>query len=214
MHWWFMDRQDIQCPSCGATHEINNPGIITVVCEYCGNAVYWDEKKIKDAGKQSVLPEGFTRLYRGATGRLQNRSFTVMGRIRYSFGSGFWDEWFLEFADGTIGWLTEDNHELALQTRTAPKQIPPFESLHPRKKINVKKRVFVVQEEGQAECIGDERNLPIEAQTGEVYKFADASSQDGQFTLGIEYDQQPPTVFIGRWLTYTDMVLDDEGLEW
>lgn len=84
----------------------------------------------------------------------------------------------------------------------------------PRKKLNIKKRVFVVQEVGEAECIGVEGDLPIEAQTGEVYKFADASSQDGQFTLGIEYDQKPPTVFIGRWLKYTDLVLDDEGLEW
>jgi hypothetical protein len=68
--------------------------------------------------------EGFTRLFRGATGRLEKRPFVVMGRVRYSFGSGFWDEWFLEFGDGTIGWLTEDNHELALQTRTTSKKIP------------------------------------------------------------------------------------------
>ena len=57
----------IKCPSCGAEHDVSNPGIITIVCEYCGTAIYWDEKKIKDAGKQSILPEGFSRLYRGAT---------------------------------------------------------------------------------------------------------------------------------------------------
>ena len=54
-----MEPQSIACPSCGATHTIYNPGVITVVCEYCGNAVYWDAEKIKDAGKQAILPEGF-----------------------------------------------------------------------------------------------------------------------------------------------------------
>ena len=100
---------------------MNNPGIVTIVCEYCGNAVYWDADKVKDAGKQAILPEGFSRLYRGATGRLKSRSFFVTGRVRYSFGHGFWDEWFLEFSDGAIGWLTEDNQQIRQQiTITSP----------------------------------------------------------------------------------------------
>ena len=55
----------------------------------------------------------------------------------------FEDEWFLEFSDGTIGWLTEDNHELALQTRTTSKKIPPLEALTPGKKYTVRKIDFI-----------------------------------------------------------------------
>ena len=106
---------EFTCPSCGAPHTIRNPGVVKAVCEYCGNAVIWDEQRIRDAGKQATLPEGFTRLYRGATGRLLGKRFEVLGRVRYGFGGGFWDEWFLTLADGRTGWLTEDNHELALQ---------------------------------------------------------------------------------------------------
>ena len=87
-----MYAQEIQCPSCGAGRTIRNPGVITIVCEYCGNAVYWDQEKIANAGKQSILPEGFSRLFRGATGSLLNKRFCVLGRVRYSFGRGFWDE--------------------------------------------------------------------------------------------------------------------------
>ncbi len=154
-----MNPQPIQCPSCGATHDVLNPGVVTVVCEYCGNAVYWDTEKIEDAGRQSILPEGFTRLYRGAAGRLAKRRFTVMGRVRYSFGKGFWDEWFLSFDDDTIGWLTEDNHELALQNRTALKQAPALASLKPGRKFKAQGIDFVVQEVGQAECIRGRRRF-------------------------------------------------------
>ena len=210
-----MKAEAISCPSCGATHDVRNPGVITVVCEYCGNAVYWDKEKVRSAGKQSILPEGFSRLYRGATGSLNQRRFCVMGRVRYSFGKGFWDEWFLEFADGSIGWLTEDNHDLALQTRTSPGRIPPFTSLRPGKTITIRKdATVVVREVGQAECIGVEGDLPIEVGTGETYSFADAGTPDGQFVFGIEYDADPPTVFIGKWLKYGELTLDDEGLEW
>jgi hypothetical protein len=209
-----MPPKTIHCPSCGAGHDITNPGVITIVCEYCGNAVYWDEEKIKDAGKQSILPEGFTSLYRGATGRLEGKRFRVMGRVRYSFGKGFWDEWFLEYDDGSIGWLTEDNHELAIQTRTALQKIPPIEAIMPGQAITFMKQKFVFQEKGQAECIGVEGDLPIEVQSGETYAFADASSPDGRYTLGIEYDADPPTVFVGRWLTFMDLKLDDEAQDW
>lgn len=209
-----MKSQAIRCPSCGATHDILNPGVVTVVCEYCGNAVYWDKDKLRDAGRQSILPEGFTRLFRGAAGRLDKRRFTVMGRVRYSFGKGFWDEWFLSFDDGTIGWLTEDNHELALQKRSKIKKPPAPDALQPGQRFKARGIDFVVQEVGLAECIGVEGDLPIAVQTGETYRFVDASSPDGRHTLGIEYDAEPPTVFVGRWLTYANLTLEDEGLDW
>ena len=209
-----MAAQTVSCPSCGAEHRIFNPGVVTIVCDYCGNAVYWDASKLKDIGRQSILPEGFSRLFRGATGSFHQKRFIVMGRVRYSFGKGFWDEWFLEFADGAIGWLTEDNHEFAFQKRIQGKPVPPIEVMFPGKAFKASKIDFVVEEVGAAECLGMEGDLPIVARTGETYRFADASSPDGLYAFGVEYDQQPPTVFIGRWLKYAELTLDDEGLEW
>ena len=209
-----MKSAKIKCPSCGAEHDVSNPGIVTIVCEYCGTAVYWDEEKIKDAGKQSILPEGFSRLYRGATGRLYKKRFLVLGRARYSFGRGFWDEWFLEFDNGTIGWLSEDNHEFSLEKRAASKKLPGFSKLSPGQRFTARKMQFVIEEVGRAECLGVEGDLPKFVQSGEKYAFADASTPDGQYTLTIEYDEKPPTIFFGRWVKHSALTLDDEGLDW
>ena len=170
-----MKPTQIACPSCGAGHDIYNPGVVTIVCGYCGTAVYWDEEKVKDAGKQAILPEGFSRLYRGATGKLFQKRFIVLGRVRYSFGKGFWDEWSLEFNDGTLGWLSEDNHEFALEKEGSGKKIPAFSSLHPGYQLSVRNMEFIVEEVGHAECLGVEGDLPIVIQSGEKYAFADAS---------------------------------------
>jgi len=209
-----MKPAQIKCPSCGAEHDVSNPGIVTIVCEYCGSAIYWDEEKVKDAGKQSILPEGFSRLYRGATGRLYHKRFFVLGRARYSFGKGFWDEWFLEFDNGTIGWLSEDNHEFTLEKRAASKKIPDFSKLSPGYRITARKMQFVIEEVGRAECLGVEGDLPKFVVSGEKYAFADASTPDGQYTLTIEYDETPPTIFFGRWIKPSALTLDDEGLDW
>ncbi|MDJ0721490.1 MAG: DUF4178 domain-containing protein, partial [Desulfobacterales bacterium] len=91
---------------------------------------------------------------------------------------------------------------------------PALETLKPGRKFKARDIDFIIREVGRAECTGVEGDLPIAVQTGESYAFADAASSDGRYILGIEYDADPPTVFVGRWLTYADLTLDDEGLDW
>jgi len=209
-----MTSRSITCPACGASHDISNPGLMMFVCEYCSNAVYWDREKVEAAGAQSVLPEGFSRLFRGAAGSYHQKRFLVHGRVRYSFGRGFWDEWYLEMNDGSNRWLTEDNHELAVQAPVTLGPVAAFESMRPGSMISVRGHSFVVQEVGTAECIGVEGELPERYLTGETYPYVDASSPDGRHTLGIEYDDDKPSGFVGRWLKHAELRLDDEGEGW
>jgi hypothetical protein len=209
-----MSSPSIACPSCGAPHSLANPGIITVVCEYCGNTVVIDQERLKDLGKQSILPEGFSRLFRGATGTLFQRRFHVLGRVRYSFGHGFWDEWYIETETGQTGWLTEDNHEFAFQVEEPGVTVPAFASLRPGAGVQVKDKLYTIQEKGLAECLGIEGDLPKAVLPGEKYPFADGSTPDGRYTLGIEYYREPPAVYTGRWLKHAALEMDDEGNEW
>jgi hypothetical protein len=209
-----MSSTSVTCPSCGAAHDLVNPGIIMFACEYCGTAVYWDQEKIRAAGTQATLPEGFSRLYRGAAGSLHQKRFVVLGRVRYSFGRGFWDEWYLDCADGKTRWLTEDNHELSWQGQIQLDTVATFESYRPGSLIAARDASFYVREVGTAECIGIEGDLPKMITTGETYPYVDASSPDGRYTLGIEYDDDTPTAFFGRWLKWSELKLDDEGVQW
>lgn len=205
----------LNCPSCGASHSLANPGIVMFLCDYCGTAVYWDQEKIEAAGKQSVVPEGFSRLYRGAVGTIRQKRCVVLGRVRYSFGRGFWDEWYLERAGNTMIWLTEDNHELCWQSRIELEGgALPFEMYAPGVTIQARDMKFVVREVGNAECIGIEGELPKHVTAGESYPYVDAGSLDGRYVLGIEYDDDKPAVFFGRWLKWSELKLDDEGVEW
>ncbi len=210
-----MKPQTISCPSCGASYDIHNPGVIMVSCEYCGNAVYWDEEKVQDAGKQAHVPEGFSRLYRGAAGSLLHKRFVVLGRARYSFGHGFWDEWYLEMNDGSMAWLIEDNHELALETELPDIKIGPIESFQPGQVLEMADKQYHIQEVGQAECVGVEGALPKHLEVGEKYPYVDASSLDGRYTLSIEFDDdEEPAVYAGHWLKYSSLQLDEEEVEW
>src|SRR5690606_1867940 len=106
----------IGCPSCGAPLPTRNPGVVVAVCAYCHTAVSWDADAVRASGLRSRLPQGFTRLYTGASGMLDGRHFVVLGRIRYGWSRGFWDEWCCRLDDGEDLWITEDDHELAAET--------------------------------------------------------------------------------------------------
>jgi hypothetical protein len=179
-------------------------------CGYCGTSLLWDEGGLHDLGKRSLLAEGFTRLWTGATGKLRGRDFVVQGRARYDYGQGFWDEWFLEMSDGSEAWLTEDNHELALQERIEA-QVPSRDELATGKRIDVAGVKYAIRESGTARCLGIEGRLPKLVLPDEVYEYVDADSLDGKSVLGIEYDESPPSVYVGPWIAHDELVLDDEG---
>jgi hypothetical protein len=180
------------------------------ICAYCGVPVYWDVDQVRSAGTKAALTEGFTRLYRDATGSVRGKRFETLGRVRYSFDRGFWDEWYLRFEDGTTAWLTEDNHELCLE-RGVNETPPPDDG---RVRIALGGLEFAVEERGVAECIGAEGELPFLVMLGQRYRYIDGSSPDGKHSLGVEYGDAYGAVFIGDWLGHEELALDDEGEDW
>lgn len=217
----------VNCPSCGAPKQLLHPGIVMFTCEHCGTPVYWDEDAVLAAGERSVLDEGFTRLYRGATGSFRGKRFRVLGRVRYLYGQGgvargFWDEWFLRTRNGEDLWLTEDDHELSLQKATEYPDRRPVGDYGAGVSVFHDGREFVVEEVGVAECFGLEGELPEVWEIGETYPYVDLASPDGKYTLGLEFDQgegdesegEPPTAFEGKWLKHAALELDDEGTAW
>lgn len=187
----------LNCPACGGPIERRNPGILTLVCAHCENVVYWDEEGVRAAGFKSALTEGFTRLFRDAVGQIADKRVRVLGRVRYRHPRGFWDEWYVAYDDDTLGWITEDDHELAIEE---PGRREDFHRARVGDRFDHQGTTWHVEEVGEAECIGVEGELPDVYALGELYRFADASSVDGRSTLAIEYDEEPPVVFRGRWV--------------
>jgi len=186
------------------------------ICDYCKTAIYWDEESALRAGRKSMDLPPSARFKVGASGKIRGRSFTVLGRITYSYDKGFWHEWFVEMQDGKIMWLTEDEGELFLET---PLQLespaPRYDELEPGMQVNLNDKVGVVEEVGQAQCLGGEGQIPFQVQIGETYPYADGSGADGSFSFGLEYDAQTgkPAAFIGKILEVKDSKVRPEDKE-
>ena len=60
---------------------------------------------------------------------------------------------------------------------------------------------YPILESGEAVCLGLEGELPKGSLPDETYRYADGGSLDGTHALGVEYDDTPPTIFVGSWIS-------------
>ena len=196
----------VQCPTCGAEQRVVNPAAVSVQCPYCDAIMMLVDQGWTPTGKKSRLSQGFSRLYCGALCTIESQEYRIVGRVRYSYGKGFWDEWYALTHTGQGTWITEDDHEFSIQTEVSSTDISrDIQALSIGDEVVIANQTYRILEIGEAVCLGIEGELPKGVLPDERYRYADGGSLDGTSALGIEYDDTPPTVFVGRWIQAKDI---------
>lgn len=195
------------CPSCGAQLEVETSHAHLVVCEFCDSTLILDGAAARVSGKMATLRPPAGVLYRGAEGSLMGRRFRVLGRVRYGYRAGFWDEWFLVFEDGSEAWISESEEDLTLESCSRADGLGlTYEGTAPGSRIQLGKLGFHVDERDVATCEGGEGQLPFAIQQGEEVPFLDCS--EGSRFATIEFDEDGTRVFLGRRLGAAELELD------
>lgn len=207
----------MNCPSCGAQAEINR-SIAMGVCEYCRGAFYFKDEAILAYGEMNVLAEPDSVLYVGASGSFKGKRFNVLGRVRYRYGEGLWDEWYLQDETFEPMWITEADGELSLQVEvdvTTPP--PPVDQIAPGMELNLPCEDGVilsvsVDEIDTAVLEGIEGHLPETLLAERTFPYVDASQ--GDLTLTLEYDEAGADVYRGEWIDPELLELDNSDGDW
>lgn len=197
------------CPSCGAEIEADRRFAKLVVCGFCESAVILDEKAARIAGKMSVLALTPSPLFVGGTGELLGRNFNILGRVRYGYERGYWDEWYLAFDDGSTAWIGEDENNFALESHDESETVPiEYADAYPGQAVQLGETAFHLDEKGIAICEGGEGQLPFPIVSGERVPFLDLSLGDKFATVEYDIEDQTARVFRGRRLDIGDVRMD------
>jgi hypothetical protein len=97
-----------------------------IVCGHCRTASVVQRSGLELAGLVAPLVELGSRLSVGQNVRVRGRHWVVLGRVRYAYDDGVWDEWTLASTEGTHAWLHEDEGDLTLFTRREEQRDPSF----------------------------------------------------------------------------------------
>lgn len=165
----------LACQTCGGPLQIENQFIRAVTCQYCGAAYLVNGSDGLDArGKGASLADYPSRLRVGQTGIIRGRRFSVLGRVRYAYDEGFWEEWQIAWEDGTPpAWLEEDEGYWTLYSRERVRsQIPAHDQVRVGSSIQVNGNNLFVTEKRKARMVGSEGQfssvLPISGNFGYV----------------------------------------------
>lgn len=184
-----MEGSALNCPSCGGRVELANRFVKMVVCPYCGSTLAVENDRLDPTGKTAALVDYPTRFRVGQTGRLQGRAFRILGRVRFEEEDGYWDEWYLQFADGGLAWLEEEEGECVLSRKerlTTP--VPEFDAVRVGSTLDVNGQSFFVTGRCRARIAGAEGQLFYRARPGQPVRFVDGNL--GGRVAALEYGDE------------------------
>jgi len=189
------------CPNCGAPVRFQWSGSVQTVCEHCRSVIVRTDLDLRNVGRVADLPPDGSPMQLGTTGRYHDRAFTVGGRIIYTYDQGGWNEWHLNFSDGTDGWLSDAQNEFAISTRVNVPTLPAATEAVLGRSFHWKDIGFVVSSRTDARYAGVEGELPFEYWDKTTALFVDLRSENQDFAT-LDYSDDAPVLYIGQSLDF------------
>lgn len=200
-----MSTRQINCPQCGSSLPIRLKYSKLVACEHCSSMIFLEDDAVRLAGKQSVMSEEPSLLELGRSFTYKTSSYLPVGHIRYSYGDGFWDEWWTVNNKGDGFWVTVDEGDYAFQ-----KPMPVAKNLrldHFKLQQKIDGRAFnkketdhwTVYEIGSATCESFQGELPELIKIGETFDYVDLGQGDEK-VLGLEFYPDEIRAYKGFWV--------------
>jgi len=188
--------KNINCPQCGDSLDILFKWTKLVACRSCNSSIFLNDEGAKLIGEASVLSPEPSLIKLHSPIRIDNKEYLPLGKIRYSYGRGFWEEWFLRGEQNREFWLSIDEGDFVLEKKV---NMPlPFKSPFI---VKAGKRYggYIATEIGKGECVGFEGELPFTVNIGEIHHYMHLSKGGGHLVT-VEFTDGIDKIFQGEWI--------------
>jgi len=205
------------CPGCGAPVEFRSAQSSFAVCGYCQSTVVRNGDTLARIGKMAELFDDFSPLQLFASGRFEGRTFTLIGRLQYSYPGGRWTEWAAVFdgpGDGSVnvsgpstGVLSEDNGAYVFsQPLVLPTPAPPAAALRVGLSTTVQGERYTVASNEQVTLVSAQGELPRLPEPGKAFAVVELRNDQGA-VLSLDYATEPAAMSLGRAVLLDDLKL-------
>ena len=200
------------CPNCGAAISFRSVDLPVRVCDYCHSSIVRTGDALVSMGKVAEVPEDVSPLQIGVRGTDGGHSFELIGRVRWRWTDGGWNEWLALFDNGATAWIGEAmGRYMLLREITSTGQGNVVErSLHSGAQIILGTEVTIdgvryrVTDVKEATCAGSEGELPFNTPPGFSMPSVDLMAADGH-CASIQMDGGEVKTYAGRYVTLADM---------
>jgi hypothetical protein len=203
---------DASCPNCGAPLRFASPALPVKTCGYCQSVIVRSAAGLEKIGEAAMLPFDVSPVQIGTTGRFGDQGFRIVGRIRWGWAHGSWNEWLALFDDGHDQWLGEAMGDFMLtsevpitdQTDGLVRDFAAGASV-PLGAALVEGGVhYVAADVKQARALACEGDLPYKAAGDWVIDSIDFRSMSGKIA-SLQRDADGTGLYIGQVVSLADL---------
>lgn len=152
-----------------------------IACLNCGSTSVLRDEAFRLAGSGGVMQNAKSLVSLGQTLRVRGLHLTPMGHARFSYGRGWWDEyWCPEGAGDTGYWLSVDEGDYAAERLLPETEWPRARNLTLGQTVTVAGVEFTVTEAENATCLAVRGEFPEELEVGETHLYYDLTGPGGQ----------------------------------
>ncbi|WP_295633896.1 DUF4178 domain-containing protein [Novosphingobium sp.] len=200
----------LACPSCGAPVPLVSAALPYAVCGHCQTLILREGDELKAIGKSAVLPFDVSPIQIGTRGTADGQRFEVIGRVRWGWTDGSWNEWLLQVGAGTA-WLGEAMGLYVLVTE-APElletplgnQFASGTEIPLGATLVVSGAHFTATDIKQAHSLGGEGQLPFPCPADWTMTNVDFRSEAGG-ALSLQRDADGVSAWLGRYVTLDEL---------
>ena len=202
----------IFCPECGAPAAFRGT-TVTLVCEYCSSTVVRTGVDLRLVGKVSAILDNGSPLLLNARGNFHGSPFELLGRLQVAYGRGTWNEWFIGFSDGSVGWLAEALGQFAVLRPRDPSVcagVPVHRAFTVGHTMTLDRTALTIVDVRAAQYRGAEGQLPFVAEPGLYFFSADLRGAGGEFVTldwGNDGAHVNPVPYFGSSATLAELAL-------
>ena len=195
------------CPGCGAPVEFRSAQSAFAVCPYCQSTVVRQGETLARIGKMAELFDDFSPLQLFASGRIQDKPFTLVGRLQYATAEGRWTEWIAQLDGERTGILSEDNGAYVFMLPLVMQvPAPPAADLRVGMTTAVNGQSYTVASNEEVKLLSAQGELPRLPELGRPFRAVELRNDKG-LVLSLDYDTQPPSSYLGRAVQLDDLKL-------
>ena len=195
---------NVACPSCGAPVAVRGAALPYVVCGHCQSLIRRHGDGLDRIGEVAVLPFDVSPIQLGTHGHWDGQRFDIVGRVRWGWADGAWNEWLMLLADQGQRWLGEAmGRFMVTAERPDLLGLPDIASFAAGGDIARGTRIaiagleFVAADVKTARCLGCEGDLPRPTPAGASLTSIDFHSPTGAL-LSVQRDADGTTVWAGH----------------
>ncbi|MEM7702184.1 MAG: DUF4178 domain-containing protein [Pseudomonadota bacterium] len=200
------------CPNCGALIGTGVPGLPVVTCGSCNSLLSKAGDQLSKVGEAGRVPFDVSPIQIGTRLTVGGARGEIVGRERWAYDGGFWNEWLLQFPNGDAFWVAEETGKYMVMTEV---DVPIHDAKQLRgilqsfgtsvgKTVQVLGEKYTVADVKRVRCVAVEGSLPHPIGADVMRKSLDLRTRNSE-VLTFQSDKDGDSLWRGAYYTLADL---------